>query len=221
MDVRLPYLAHPRSTTLKPLRQVDAIAQRRGCSAVAQSVPLGPGHDHIGTPPPKPRACSPALGSVRFWLSAVEKWRLRQRAGLVRGLLTGGYHLARRDLDRGLRLKLGQILASSGNGLGRLCASGATATQHRPKHAVLSRPASSKPNLGGHPRSQARSSPEPSPRRRPTPSHRDDAGPDRGRSCGAAPGAELAPRRGAGTRVLHWARGWPLFATVTGGSIWV
>jgi hypothetical protein len=95
------------------------------------------------------------------------------------GLLTGTYHLPRRDLDRGLRLKLGQILASSGNGLGRLCASGATATPHRPKHAVLSRPASSKPNLGGHPRSQARRLPEPSRRRQPTPSHRDDAGTDR------------------------------------------
>jgi hypothetical protein len=42
------------------------------------------------------------LADVKF--SAVEKWRLRQRAGLVRELLTGAYHLRRRDLDRGLRL---------------------------------------------------------------------------------------------------------------------
>ena len=35
-----PCLVHPRLTVLKPLRQVDAIAPRRGCPAVARSVPL-------------------------------------------------------------------------------------------------------------------------------------------------------------------------------------
>jgi hypothetical protein len=34
-------------------------------------------------------------------VSAVEKWRLRRRAGLVRELLTGAYHPPRRDLERG------------------------------------------------------------------------------------------------------------------------
>ena len=37
-------------------------------------------------------------------LSAIEKWRLRQRAGLVRQLLTGAPSLSRRDLGRDLPL---------------------------------------------------------------------------------------------------------------------
>jgi hypothetical protein len=41
---------------------------------------------------------------VDVTLSAAEKWRLRQRAGLVQRLLTGGLHLPRRDLERSLRL---------------------------------------------------------------------------------------------------------------------
>src|SRR6202040_1079338 len=46
-----PYLAHPRLTVLKPLRQVDAIAPRRGCPAVCS--PISPANDRIGVPPPK------------------------------------------------------------------------------------------------------------------------------------------------------------------------
>jgi len=39
-------------------------------------------------------------------VSAVGKWRLRQRAGLVRRLITGGLRQPRRELERGLPLGL-------------------------------------------------------------------------------------------------------------------
>jgi hypothetical protein len=51
-------------------------------------------------------------------VSTLGKWRLHQRAGLVRGLLTVGLSPPRRDLDRSLRL------GSRSSGVGDLAGGG-------------------------------------------------------------------------------------------------